>query len=250
MLKNKGLLVVFSVCFLFFACKSEGDKAFEEAGKLVDSERYTDAIEFLDKAIEKSPNHAGLFYWRGYCYNHEGDPNKALNDFTNCIRIDNKYANGYYGIAGVYKDKGEYDLAEANYNKAIEFAKNNERKSTYLTGLASLYNTKKDYSKAIEYMSQAIKLEDNSGYYYSLGLYLYHNDQMKEAEEAWLLGIKKDSFRQIEFKHYTYRELAAYYYRENELEKAKVNIEKALELSPNNDQYLRLYNLIKEKIGK
>ena len=240
-----GLVIItMAVC----GYKSEGDKALEEAKKLRNSQRYTQAIELLTKAIEKSPNHAGLFYERGYCYHHEGYSDEAMNDFTNSIRIDNKYADGYYGTAMIYRDGRKYDLAETNLNKAIEFAKDNEEKAKYLSGLASLYNSKKDYSKAIEYINEAIKLNDMSDFYNTLGLSLIANNQKKEAEEAWLTGIKKDNFKQIEYKHHIYRHLASYYYNDGKYDEAANYIEKALELSPGNERYLNLLNDIKRKM--
>jgi tetratricopeptide (TPR) repeat protein len=230
---------------VFIGCKSEESKALEEAKKLIENERYTEAIEYLSNVIEKFSNYAPLFYERGYCYIHESQNEKASNDFNNCVRIDSKYANGYYGIAMVYMDNSQYDLAEMNYNKAVEFAKNNERKSVYLSGLARLYNIKKEYIKAIEYINQAMSLSRDSDLYYSLGLYLYNNEQKNDAVEAWSLGLEKNNFRQIEFKHYIYYELALYYFDEEEYGKSRENIEKALELSPNNDNYVSLFNRIK-----
>jgi len=249
MLKKKIWVVLGVIFLVLIGCKSADEKAAEEVSKLLRNDRVAEAIDYATKSIDKFPNSAPLFYQRGFCYHLQNQNDKALNDFTNCIRIDSKFANGHYGIALIYEDKGQYDLAENSYNKAIEFAKNNERKSVYLSGMAGLYNSKKEYSKSIEYINQSINLSNDSDSYYSLGLYLKNNGQKKEAEEAWLLGLKKNNFKGIRFKHYIYYFLAGYYFDEKDYEKAKDNIEKALELSPNNNDYVLLFNKIKKAMG-
>ncbi|MDR3236907.1 MAG: tetratricopeptide repeat protein, partial [Spirochaetia bacterium] len=96
-------------------------------------------------------------------------------------------------------------------------------------------------NKAVEYINTAIKLDRDSSFYYNLGLYLYNKGNESDAESAWLKGIEKDSFKQIEFKHYTFYYLALYYFDKKDYRKAKEYIEKAIELSPNNQEYIDVY---------
>jgi tetratricopeptide (TPR) repeat protein len=55
----------------------------------------------------------------------------------------------------------------------------------------------------------------------------------------------KKKFTLIKFKHMTYAVLADYYFQEKDYKKSLENIEKAIELAPDNNLYIRLYNQIK-----
>jgi tetratricopeptide (TPR) repeat protein len=245
MYKEKLWFVFVFIFLVFSACKSELDKTFDEVNKLTGSERYTEAIEYITKALEKFPNSPLLFSIRGNCYYATGQEEKALNDYTNSICINQKNAVAYNGIALIYEKNSQYELAEINFKKAIEFEENNVDKSINLHNLAKLYASKKEYTKAIISENQAINSSPDGVYYCDLGVYLYNNGQIKEAEEAWLLGLEKKYFSQAQYKHLTYYQLAIAYFNEKKYEKARENIEKALELSPNNNDYVSLFNRIR-----
>jgi len=232
---------------LFISCKSQADKDVDEVKKLLRSDRCSDAIQLATKCIEKYPNDARFYYDRGYCY-LTTSIYKAKEDFSNCIRIDPKYHNGYYGLAMVYELEGQFDLAEKNYNKAIEIAPDKGRKAAFLSGLASLYMTKKDFKKAIEIQKKTIEFEDDGGNYSTLGEYLLIDGQKKEAESILLKAINEKQFIQIAHKHRCYAMLAQYYFQEKEYKKSKENIEKAIELAPNDNNYVRFFNQVKAHV--
>ena len=240
----KHFFYLFLILTFFISCKSQADKDFEEVGKLIDSDRCSDAIQLATKGIEKYPNDARFYYSRGYCYLRTSI-NKAKEDFSNCVRIDPKYHNGYYGLAIAYEAEGQFDLAEKNINKAIGMAPNKERKGTFLTGLSGVYEAKKDYKKSIDTYKKAIELTDSGDFYFNIGRLYLLDGQKKEAEATWLKAISEKQFTQIEFKHKIYANLAVYYFQEKEYKKARENIEKAIELSPNNSRYVQFFNQVK-----
>jgi tetratricopeptide (TPR) repeat protein len=244
MYKSKLFFSIILIFTFFISCKSQADKDLDEVEKLINSDRCSDAIQLASKMIEKYPNDARFYYNRGYCYLRTS-VYKAKEDFSICVRIDPKYHNCYYGLASVYETEGHFDLAEKNYNKAIELALNKNRKGTFTAGLATLYNSKKDLKKAIETIKKAIEFDDEGQFYLRLGDYLFANGQKKEAESTWLKAISEKQFTQIEFKHETYARLAGYYFLEKDYKKSKDNIEKAIELAPNNNDYIRFFNLVK-----
>jgi len=237
---------IFLFVFAFFiSCKSQADKDYDELQKMINSDRCSDAIQFASKAIEKYPNDARFYYYRGYCYYENNNLYNAKLDFANCIRIDPNFAAGYYGLAIVFGVEEQYDLAEKYYNKAIEMAPNKIRKSSYISNLSSLFSRKKDYKKAIETIKKAIELKDKGDSYFNLGRYLFLDGQKQEAEKTWLKAVNEKKFTQIRFKHMTYAVLADYYFQEKDYKKSLENIEKAIELAPDNNLYIRFYNRIK-----
>lgn len=249
MLKIKHLLLLLSILLLFISCKTESDKVSDEVKKLYQTERYEEAIILATKAIEKNPDDARFYYYRGYCFYITDNP-KAKDDFLSCIKIDKDYGNGYYGLAMIYKDEEKFGLSEKFFYHAIELAKDDERKATFLSGLSNLYVIKKDAKKAIEYIKQAISLDDKSDYYLNYGQCLYLNDQDAEAESTWLKGIEQNRYVQQNFKHETYRSLAAFYYHRQEYQKAKDFIERAIALAPDNKYYMESYKKIESHLNK
>ena len=49
-----------------------------------------------------------------------GEHDQALNDLTEAIRLDSNSADSYYTRGAVYADKGEYNRARRDLNKALE----------------------------------------------------------------------------------------------------------------------------------
>jgi len=48
----------------------------------------------------------------------KGDPDKAIADYTEAIRLNPKYATAYYGRGYAYGQKGETAKAEADFAQA------------------------------------------------------------------------------------------------------------------------------------
>ena len=56
---------------------------------------------------------------RGIAYTDEDQPDKAIADCTEAIRLKPKYADAYYDRGRAYHKKGEYDTAILDYTEAI-----------------------------------------------------------------------------------------------------------------------------------
>jgi len=67
----------------------------------------------------------------------------------------------------------------------------------------------------------------------------------KKQKKTWLKAVNEKKFTQIRFNHMTYAVLADYYFQEKDYKKSLENIEKAIELAPDNNLYIRFYNRIK-----
>lgn len=245
MFKLKHFLTFILILTLIEFCKSQADKDDDEIVKLVISDRCLDAIQLATKFIEINPNDARFYYRRGYCF-LRFNVYKAKEDFANCIRIDPKYEYGYYGLAMAYEAEGQFELAEKYYKKAIEMTSLKERKATFINGLAFYYYiSKKDYKKAIEIENSIFKLADDGVYYLNLGRFYSADGQKKLAESLWIKAIDEKKFREVQFKHITHFELADYYFQEKDYKKSKENIEKAIELAPNENIYVNFFNKVK-----
>ncbi|HUI57097.1 MAG TPA: hypothetical protein VLY04_19110 [Bryobacteraceae bacterium] len=87
---------------------------------------YHLAIADFTHAIQCNGRHSQAFDMRGLIYEQAGDYDQAINDFTEEAGLSPKIgrlrlADAHCLRAGVYQGRKEYDLAIADYEKAIEF---------------------------------------------------------------------------------------------------------------------------------
>ncbi len=73
-----------------------------------------------DEEIEalNNSNHR-LFYNRGLAYRDKGDYDRAIENYDKALRINPEDANAYYSRGGAYHGKGDYDQAIQDYDEAI-----------------------------------------------------------------------------------------------------------------------------------
>ena len=100
--------------------KQQGNAAFA-------AKKYEEAIELFTKAIEVSetPNH--VFYSnRSACYASLKKYKEALNDATECVKINPSWPKGYTRMGAAHLGLGDLDDAESNYKKALELDPSNK----------------------------------------------------------------------------------------------------------------------------
>lgn len=94
--------------------KQQGNAAFT-------AKDYGKAIDLFTKAIEVSeaPNHV-LYSNRSACYTSLKKFTDALNDATECVKINPSWSKGYNRLGAAHLGLGDLDDAESNYKKALE----------------------------------------------------------------------------------------------------------------------------------
>ncbi|MDR3047521.1 MAG: tetratricopeptide repeat protein [Bacteroidales bacterium] len=122
-----------------------------KAGAIKD---FEDAVKF---AIEHSNFHdtAMAFYNSGNTKREFTDYNGAINDFTQAIRYDPKYAAAYNNRGSIKLDKLDYNGAIEDFTQAIKID-NSHTGAYYNRGNAKLDTS--DYEGAIEDYTEAIKI--------------------------------------------------------------------------------------------
>ena len=117
--------------------KSEFEQAIDDFNKAYKAENWDEAIEAgkrVKSHLANAPegfnaeiftNDLATAYGnRGRAYNHKGEYDRAIDDFSKVIEIDPDDAEAYYNRGLAYAHKGEYDRAIADFNKAIELNPN------------------------------------------------------------------------------------------------------------------------------
>jgi tetratricopeptide (TPR) repeat protein len=87
------------------------------------------------------------------------DPTQAEPVVLDMIKLEPNEPTNYFGLAQIYSDSGEYELAEETYLKAKEVRPNDPM--VYMR-LAGFYNQQGDFDKTIEAVHQRTKIEPNN----------------------------------------------------------------------------------------
>ena len=110
----------------------------------------------IQSAQETSPNLAITFNNRGIAYSNKGQYDLAIADYNQAISLKPDYAAAFYNRGVAHYDKGQYNLAIADYSQAISL------KPDYADAFnnrGNAYRAKGQYDLAIADYNQAISLK-------------------------------------------------------------------------------------------
>jgi tetratricopeptide (TPR) repeat protein len=113
------------------------------------------AVAHFSERIRQNSNDAAAYNSRALAFKLKGDPDSAIKDFAEVLRLDPK-AYGYTNRGLAWSDKKAYDKAIADYTEAIKL---DPKYVAAYNNRGSAWNDKKDYDKAIADFTEAIKLD-------------------------------------------------------------------------------------------
>ena len=76
------------------------------------------AIEDYTEAIVLDPKFAEAYYQRGLAYAKNGELDKAIEDYTTAIELKPNHADAYYNRGGAFLRLGEQNKAKADLETA------------------------------------------------------------------------------------------------------------------------------------
>jgi hypothetical protein len=118
------------------------------------------AINYLNKAIQKNPKFAEAYNNRGNAYRDLNKLQKAFADYNQAIRLKKNYVKAYNNRGNIYYDLKKYKLAVNDYNKSISL-KPDYRMAYLNRGLA--YHQLKNRTQACKDLQKACQLGDCDG---------------------------------------------------------------------------------------
>lgn len=155
---------------------------------LIKLKKNPEIIDTATKAIALNPNDAKFYEIRGNTYYFDFQPEKALADFRKMISLDktnSRYYNNYLKLLNEKRLDTEMKNLYPAFVKALPEIKNTTEKS-FLHDVyfyfALPFERSGDDKKAIELLTEAIKIDDNASMYYNnRGLIYQKNGDLKLA---------------------------------------------------------------------
>jgi len=110
----KNLIYILSISLLFISCDFKtAEEYYDLAYELEEQGKFKEAIELLDKAIEKKPEFRPGLLQRGYCKIQIENDLGAIRDFKKILSFDKDNTLALYNIGVCH-----YNLK--NYEKSIQ----------------------------------------------------------------------------------------------------------------------------------
>ncbi len=126
-------------------------------------------------------------------------------------------------------DEGNFDAAIPEYKKVLKY---NPQESKALYTLGFIYNSKKEYGKALGYFSKALKLNPNMiEARYMIAIVNYELGDNQTAKQSLLTAIEQDPFYAK-----AYFLLGLIYKQENNIDKSRYYLKKYINIEPDSKQ--------------
>jgi lipoprotein NlpI len=192
------------------------------------------ALSDCNEAIKVDRTYAPAFMNRGNAYLSKADYEHAFGDFSEAIRLDPKSAWAYSARGGVYRHNGDLDHALADLNTAIQLDPN-YAVAHFFRG--DLYKHMGDVDRAMVDLNESIRLDPNSAKaYVSRGTISYSKGENAAAISDFGKAIKLDPDDTSAY----FNRGVAYFLLGGHIADAEADFKKANELSPK-DPYIALW---------
>jgi tetratricopeptide (TPR) repeat protein len=145
----------------------------------LDQNRYKDAVEAFDRAIELNPDYMLAYANKAYTLTNLGEYEKALQAVNRVLEIDPDYAWALGQRGKIYNDMKEYHKALIDLDKAIEMDSNDKyayANKSYALGEIG------EYEKSIQAINRVLEIDPDYAWAYNQRARLYID--LKKYEEA------------------------------------------------------------------
>jgi lipoprotein NlpI len=201
------------------------------------------ALSDCNEAIRIEPTYAVAYVNRGNTYLNKADIERAFADFNEAIRLDPKNAWAYNARGNLLKNKGDLDHALADLNESIRLDPNYAM-PWFFRG--DLYKTRGDFDHALADLSESIRLDPNyAPAYFVQGSVHYIMGYNVLALDDFTKSIQLDPNNAAAY----FNRGVAYFVIGGRSADAEADFRKASELSPT-DAYAALWFVLAERRNK
>jgi tetratricopeptide (TPR) repeat protein len=198
------------------------------------------ALPDCDEAIRIDRGYVPAYVNRGNAYLNKGDSERAFADFNEAIRLDPNSAWAYNARGDLYKSRGELDHAMADFNEAIRLDPNYAMAYFFRSNLHKMAG---DFEHALADLNQSIRLDPGDAMaYFTRGSVSYLMGDTPGALADFATAIR---FAPNDAAAYFNRGVA-YYMLGGHIADAEADLRKATELDPR-DAYAALWRDLAER---
>jgi serine/threonine protein kinase/tetratricopeptide (TPR) repeat protein len=165
-------------------------------------ENANSAIALLNQALKLDPNYGSAqaqlgmaFWWKYYSTKDKGAVTSAKQSCANAVDSGNAGAEGHICLGVVANGTGQYELAAAEFQKAVQLDSTNDQAYTGLAfaqqHLNKLGEAEKTYQHVIQLRPQSARP------YLSLGAFYLQQQQVEKAISMFsnAIAVAPDSYR-------------------------------------------------------
>lgn len=170
---------------------------WQKATEYADNKLYIDAVEYYTRAIRTNKGEipmedvSRIFIGRGLAYLGLNDQDRAIDDFSNALELDDKNQEAALNRGGVYLNRKQYARAHDDFSMVIKL--NPLSIEAYL-GRSRAFQEEGDHDRAIADLAKIIAHEPNNvGALYSMGISYKAEHQDEKALETFDKVLKIDS---------------------------------------------------------
>lgn len=216
---------------------------FELADTYMKQQDYENAIKYYSKVIELNDDCLPAYSGKAFCCSRLKDNKCALENYDVLKKAYPDDPELYWYTSMLKDELKDLDGAMQDIDKAISMVKKPNAK--YYAQKAMVHTDRKEHDKAVEYIEKALKIDPHNPI--TLGAYMFmavDNDNYKEVIKISKFLLKHDS--RVEKNSVLYCLYAGALYNTGDKKNAIKKIDKAIQLEPNNKDYLEM----KEKMIK
>jgi len=171
---------------LLTADANDAQSFYDKGLKELWQENWSVALTYFQKAKEKNPQDANVWFYLGYCYGSLGRYEEAIYAYKQAIRIKPDDAEAHYNLGVAYGTLGRGQNEIESYKQAIRI-KPDYAEAHYNLGIA--YGNLGRWQEAVESFKQAIRIKpDFADAHYNLGVtYLITGDKGSALEKYKIL---------------------------------------------------------------
>jgi len=149
--------------------KTSVDALLNQAEIYYASNQPKNGGDFINKAVNASPNHGRLHEVRGAQAYAEGHVDEAIKFFESALQQNSVLGRSFLMLGEAYRQKERFKEAIANYEKALKIPLSSDYKGRLHERMARLYTSLRQHGLAIKEAKAALFIEkDNADYMMAL----------------------------------------------------------------------------------
>ncbi|MBC6431432.1 tetratricopeptide repeat protein [Nostoc sp. HG1] len=187
-----GISGIASIFILNHINSNNAIELSKQGNTLFDLQRYQDALEIYEKAVNIRPDYAQGWNGQGKTLSKLKKYKDALAAYDRAIQIQPDYFEAWSGRGFVLGNLQRYQEAIASFDKALQL--NNESSEVW-NAKGEAFSNLNQYDQAIKAYEKAIEFKpDNYEAWYKKGLALQNSNRYEEAIAAYekVVDLKPD----------------------------------------------------------